>query len=116
MSKASCCCGLNASAATGPDATTTIATDAARRANQKRFRDFRVLRRISRTISLSQPCRPPRRIQTGNRFAGKVSGNAVAEDQLSYLVSLTAITSISTRNPGLASAATPTTDLAGKLG
>src|ERR1700730_3739086 len=116
MSKASCCCWLRASAVTGLDAMATIETNAARRANQKRVRDVRALRQISRTISLSNNADPRDRFRQLSCSFGKLSDNAVAADQPFYLASFTAMTWISTRNPGLASAATPTTDLAGRLG
>src|SRR6266404_5130334 len=54
MSKASCCCGVSTSAATGFDPAGRIETKAAKRAVPKRFRDVRLPRPISLNISLSQ--------------------------------------------------------------
>src|SRR5712671_1331739 len=59
---------------------------------------------------------PPGGIQTANSFAGKLSAQTLLRLSHPYLLSFAAITSISTRNPGLASDATPTTDRAGRLG
>src|SRR5882672_988215 len=116
MSKASCCCGLSPSAADGVDTEARIEAKAAQGAIQKRVRNARLRNRIFPNISLSQPCNPWRQIQTGNGFAGKLSDQTLARFSHPYLLSLTAMTSISTRKPGLASAATPTTDRAGRLG
>src|SRR6266404_7700878 len=54
MSKASCCCGVSTSAATGFDPAGRIETKAAKRAVPKRFRDVRFPHPISLNISLSQ--------------------------------------------------------------
>src|SRR6266849_7502195 len=116
MSKASCCCGLSPSAARGPVAMSSGESEATKRAVQNRFSDVRPLGQISRNIPLSQNAGSPGWIQTANSFAGKLPDQTLLRLSHPYLLSFAAITSISTRNPGLASDATPTTDRAGRLG
>src|SRR5712664_4334272 len=116
MSKASCCCGLSPSAALEPATMGNIEIKATKRPVQKRFCDARPLSQISRNIPLSQNAGPPGSIQTANSFAGKLPDQTLLRLSHPYLLSFAAITSISTRNPGLASDATPTTDRAGRLG
>src|SRR5216684_2819769 len=116
MSKASCCCGFSPSAATGVDTKGRTETRTAKGAIQKCVRDERFRTQIFPAISLLPSMQPWGRIQTGNRFAGKLSDQILLRFSHPYLLSLTATTSISTRKPGLASAATPTTDRAGRLG
>src|SRR6267142_3150851 len=116
MSKASCCCGLSPSALLGPATMGSVEIEARKRAIQKRFRDVGPPGQISPNMSLSQNAGPPGGIQTANSFAGKLSAQTLLRLSHPYLLSFAAITSISTRNPGLASDATPTTDRAGRLG
>src|ERR1700760_4089041 len=58
MSKASCCCGLSASAAAGFDATGRIAAKTAKIAIPKRFRGVKPLRLIVPNILLSHKIMP----------------------------------------------------------
>src|SRR5260221_14424920 len=59
MSKASCCCGLSASATAGFDVNGRIETEAAKKAIQKHRRDVRPFRQISLSILFSKSCRQP---------------------------------------------------------
>src|ERR1700736_2946926 len=98
MSKASCCCGLNASAATGADTTGRMETDAANREIQKRCRDVGILRHISRNILLSHNATVLDEFRQPTCSLARFWTRHTSGAQPSYLVSLTAITSISTRN------------------
>src|SRR6266576_5835365 len=112
MSKASCCCGLNSSAAAGSVAAARSAIRAVKKTIQKRLPEVRFLR-----IRLSQGnAAHPYEFRQGWRSLASYPDQAVLRLCYPYLISFAAITSISTRNPGLASAATPTTDRAGRLG
>src|SRR4030088_115094 len=117
MSNASCCCGPSPSAAAEPAIMGTVEIKEARSAIQKRFDDARSRRQIFPNMSLSQKI-PDHRDEFRQLTCSLARYQAQTVLRLSYpyLLSFAAMTSISTRNPGLASAATPTTDLAGRLG
>src|SRR3954469_13523260 len=107
MSKASCCCGFNPSAAAEPTIMGTVEIKEARSAIQKRFDDARSRRQISPNMSLSQKI-PDHRDQFRQLSCSlaRYRDQTVLLLSYPYLLSFAAITSISTRNPGLASAAT----------
>src|ERR1700738_3255252 len=90
MSNASCCCGLNASAATDPDAMPTDITAAASAAQERRRREYlrnaMAPRWIVRNMALSCDCRPDRLRQITRRptrlQTRRTSGPAILFDIL----------------------------------
>src|SRR5581483_2705276 len=104
MSRANCCCGLNSSARPGA-ANESAASAVDTRARQRADRDIGHSGGLG-SVNFWLHARP-----LASRQA-----QLFLQAPTTYFAFFTAMTSISTRNPGLASAATPTTERAGRLG